>query len=243
MPWPALRNAGLRFLRGQTSLTVAAPGAGKSQWWANYAQRIRVPTLYWSADTDQADVTTRTLAMWLGMEVAEVAENLRDDQWRPWMFSELGDKSDHIDWVFDSSISGKILGERLNAFAEVRGAYPHLAVLDNLSNAIQNPADEYSEIKQVMGQAQNLARATNAHIAVLHHAKGLYDDGTKPIPQSGALQNPFKLPEIGITLYRPNVDRMGVAIVKNRGGKGDPGAQNPIFLQVDFAKAMVHGYE
>ena len=239
MPWPALANHGLRIRRGQTSLTVAAPGAGKSQFWANYAHRIGVPTAYWSADTDQTDVTSRTLAMWLGMGVAEVEDKLHDNYWRSWMFEQLGDRANHIEWVFDSSITGKHLGERLNAFAEVRGEYPHLVVLDNLSNAIANPADEYAEVKVVMGQVQVLARATNAHIAVLHHAKGIYDDGTKPIPQSGGIQNPFKTVEVGLTMHRPDEGRLAVNVVKNRGGKSDPGARFPVYMQVDFAQALV----
>lgn len=242
VPYPALVSAGLRLRRGQTSLTVAAPGVGKSQLWANLAQRMRVPTLYWSADTDQTDVTIRTLAMWLNLSVAEIEEKIDQDWYRDWAFEQLGTRADHVEWVFDSVITGKHAGERLNAFATKHGQYPHLCVLDNLSNAIQDPANEYAEIKQIMTAVQSLGRETRAHMAVLHHAKGEYDGGTKPIPQSGGLQNPFKLPEVGLTLYRPDDDtRLALNLVKNRGGKSDPGAKRPVILPIDFSRARVLG--
>lgn len=242
IPYPALSRAGVRIRRGQTSLTVGAPGAGKSQLWHNLAQRMQVPTLYWSADTDQADVTTRTLAMWLGLTTAEVEEWMADAETRDWMFARLAGRADHIEWVFDSSITGRAAGERLNAFAEVHGQYPSLMVLDNLSNAVGNPADEYAEIKQVMGAAQKLARQTRAHIAILHHAKGAYEDGTKAIPQGGASQNPFKTVELGFTVWRPDPEHLAVSAVKNRGGESDPGANSPINFSIDFSRATVSGF-
>lgn len=243
MPYPVLENAGLRLRRGQTSLTVAAPGVGKSQFWANIAHRSKAPTLYWSADTDQSDITIRSFALHLGLTTKDVEEKLLDDAWREWVFDHLGDSADHIEWVFDSPILGKQVGERAKAFAELHGQYPHLMVLDNLSNAVTNPADEYAEIRLIQTAAQHLARETNTHIAILHHAKGEYDAGNKPIPQSGGLQNPFKIPEVGITMYRPDGDlRLAVNLVKQRGGKSDPAAKHPISLSIDFSRATVLGY-
>jgi RecA-family ATPase len=177
--------------------------------------------------------------MWLGLEVADVEKKILDPAWRTDLFGRLGSRADHIDWVFASHITGKGLGERLNAFAEVRGEYPHLVVLDNMSNCITNPESEYSEIKEMQTAMQGLARQSNAHIAILHHAKGVFDDGQKPIPQSGGLQNPFKIPELGLTLFKPDDNRLGVCRVKDRGGRSDPGAKDPVYLPVDFARASV----
>jgi len=204
---------------------------------------MRVPTLYWSADTDQSDVTIRTLALHTGLTVTEVEAKLTDDWWRQWMFDQVGSKADHIEWVWDSPIAGKVLGERLKAFATVRGQYPHLTVVDNRQNALTG-ADEYAEVKQVQAKIEELAKETKSHIALLHHAKGDYDSGTKPIPQSGGLQNPFKTPAVGLTLYRPDEDnRLAVNIVKQRGGKSDPAAKYPHSLSIDFSRATVLGFK
>src|SRR5262249_24507047 len=154
--------------------------------------------------TDITDVTARTIALHLGMDSDEATDKLIDPWWRSWMFEKLGDRADHIEWIFDSVITGPGAGERLNAFAEVHGQYPHLMVLDNLQNGIETPADEYAQVKEMMTSVQKLARATKAHIAVLHHVKGEYSAGTKPVPLSGGLQNPFAVPEVGLTFYRPD---------------------------------------
>lgn len=242
LPYRALTQRGVRIRPGQTSLTVAAPGAGKSQFWANVAQRMGIPTLFWSADTDQADVTCRTIAMWLGIEATTVERNIVDPGWRKHYFERLEGRADHIEWVFDSAITPVGAAERANAFAEVHGDYPALIVIDNLSNAIGDSEKEYSEVKKVMVAAQLLARETRAHVAVLHHATGAYEDGTKPIPQGGASQNPFKVVELGLTMWRPYPTTLAIGIVKNRGGDSDPGAKNPVLLEADFARATVGGW-
>lgn len=230
----------MKLFEGQTSLTVAAPGAGKSQFWANLVQQMQLPTVYWSADTDQQTVTHRTLQMWLGVD--NVEEKLKDPVLRDDLFTRLRGRSDHIDWVFDSTITDKAVGERLEAFAEVNGRYPSIFVVDNLRNAVEDVDKQGTEIQQIMTAMQKLARETRTHIAVLAHANGKYEDGTMAIPQSGALYNPFATVELGITMYRPRPDALMVNIVKNRSGPSDPKALNARYLQVDFAHAKVHGY-
>jgi hypothetical protein len=243
MPYPALENFGLRLRRGQVSLTVAAPGVGKSQLWNNLAQRMGVPTVYWSADTDQHDVMMRTIALWSGSTTADVERNISEPSWAE-HYGRTLTAGAHVEWVFDSSITPRVVGERMKAFAEVHGQYPHLFVVDNLSNTVQNQADELSEQKEVMVAMQRLARESDAHISILAHAKGVYDSGDKPIPQSGALNNLFKIPETGLTLHRADAagNHLGLNVVKNRGGKADPGAQHPIRFEVDYSRGTVAGF-
>lgn len=241
MPYPQIP---VKLRRGQTSLWVGAPGTGKSQVLQNIAHRMRVPTLLWSADTDQSDVTIRSLALHTGYTVEQVEEYLHDEAWRPFLFERMGTKADHIDWVFDSPITGRHLGERLKAYAQVHGEYPHFTVLDNLSNALTGAKEEHIEVRDILTAVQQLARETKSHIAVAHHATGEYDSGNKPIPQSGGLNKPFKIPEVGLTLYRPDEDnRLAVCVVKQRGGKSDPAARHPVSLSIDFARASVLGFD
>lgn len=222
---------------------MAAPGVGKSQIWLNLAQRIGCPTLYWSADTDSAEVFLRSGAISTGFTTDQIEQYLGSES-AEWITDKIEKQSRHIDFVFDSPITGSMLDQRMAAFATMRGEWPALVVLDNLSNAIQNPADEYAEIRAVQTQAQVVARTTGAHVAILHHAKGEYDSGSKPIPQSGGLQNPFKIPAVGLTAYRPDEDdRIAINLVKLRGGKSDPAARHPITLPIDFSRASLLGYE
>lgn len=243
MPYPQLEKAGLRLRRGQTSLTVAAPGVGKSQLFQNICHRCSEPTLYFSADTDKHDVTARALAMWSGKTTDDIDQMMDDPAWSEWLNDQL-ERSAHVDWVFDSHISAEMVGERLLAFVEKHGEYPHLLVLDNLSNTVTNTADELAEMKAVVTAMQGLARPTLTHVAMLAHAKGEYENGAKPIPQGGALNNLMKFVEVGITLHRADESGMslGVNLVKLRSGNSDPSAKHPIYLDVDLARATVGGY-
>jgi hypothetical protein len=82
----------------------------------------------------------------------------------------------------------------------------------------------------------------NTHIAMLGHVEGKYESGTVPIPKDGVLNKLFKLPEVGLTLYKHGEDRLGVNVVKNRGGPMDPAAKHPILLPVDLSRATVMGF-
>lgn len=241
MPYPALSNRGFWLRRGQTSLTVAAPGVGKSVLWLNLALRMRVPTMIWSADTDQHDVTMRTLALITGYTMGE-AENYLDAGTRGFNPRGLLSRADNISWVFEPDINGVSVQERLRAFAEVHGLYPELVVIDNLSNTVENQSEEYAELRQVTRVMQRIARTTNAHVGMLHHALGEYENGDKPIPQGGALGKLAKIPEQMLTLFRSGEGQMGVAIVKNRSGKADPSGKSPVLLSVDYSRASVYGY-
>jgi hypothetical protein len=234
----------VKFYRGQTSLTIGASGVGKSQLWANLAQRMGVPTIYWSGDSARETVTIRTLAMWTGYTTEQAELYRRDPSWLPHWEQALH-RSRHIDWAFETPIKSKTVGERLWAFAEKHGEFPHLFVVDNLSNTVENISDEMSEQKQVMTKMQELARETGTHIAMLHHPKGEHESGTRPIPKTGSLNNLFKTPEVGLTIHRPSgvEGKLAVSVVKNRGGVDDPLAEHSIGLDVDLGRATIYGFE
>lgn len=242
VPYPALESAGLRLRRGQLSLTVAAPGVGKSQLFQNISHRCGEPTLYWSADTDRHDVTVRAVAMWSGKTTDDVDNILDDPSWGDWPQQQLLHSS-HVEWVFDSHITAEGVKDRLLAFAERHGEYPHLLVIDNLSNTVSDMSDELAEMKAVVTSMQDVARQTGAHVALLAHSKGEYENGSKPIPQGGALNNLMKWAEVGITLHRDeDGKRLGVNLVKLRGGNSDPAAKRPIYLPTNLACATVMGF-
>lgn len=243
MPYPQLAAAQVRMRRGQTSLWIAASGVGKSTVLNNLAQRMGVPTMYWSADTDHNDVLLRTVALWSGTTTDEVEQQLHEPAWRAYHDKHMQSAA-HIDWIFDAAITPPLVGERIKAFAELHGEYPHLAVIDNLSNTVQDQDDKWSEQEAVMVAMQRLARETQAHIAVLAHVKGEYEGGMKPIPKSGSLNNMFRTVELGVTLHQASDDgtRLGLNAVKNRSGKPDPAAKNAIVLEADFSRATIRGW-
>lgn len=236
IPYLALDASGLRLRRGQVSLWVAAPGVGKSMLALNMGIRMGVPTIYWSADTDQHDVMMRALGVLTKNDTAKIDEWYQDNV--TYYDNELAKVE--IEWVFDSAIPAKRVAERLQAFAEVRGEYPHLVVLDNLSNAVEHQEQELAQQKEFIVEVQRLARFTRAHFAILAHAEGKYDDQVTPIPMSGVYNKLAKLPEVVLTLHRADMlgKKLAVNVVKHRGGKA-AGIQHPTLLDVDYATAFV----
>ena len=242
LPQPLI-NAGLRLREGQLSLTVAGPGVGKSMFWLNLAYYTGLPTLYWSADTDQHDVLARTQAYWSGLGAAEIERNSNDPQWVRWL-SDAIQPAKNVEWVFEPTITAEGFNLRRKAFAEVHGMWPRLIVVDNLRNVVQDQTQERQDQLAFMLAAQKLARDTRAHVAVLAHAEGQYDNGTKPIPLTGVLNKTTKEPEVVLTLFHADEagTELGLVIAKQRGGKADPAAHSPIRLKAGFETATVQGF-
>jgi hypothetical protein len=67
--WDALDEKGTRFLRGQLCLICAGPGTGKSAFVLTYAPLAKVPTLYFSADSDAFTQLSRSLSILTGWSI------------------------------------------------------------------------------------------------------------------------------------------------------------------------------
>jgi hypothetical protein len=240
-PYKALAARGLYFRPGQASLTVAAPGVGKSLFWLNYALRAGQPCLYLSGDTDRHDVTIRLLAATSGYENSQ-CEQFAGGGVAGFDPAALLRHADHIQWVFDASLPAEYIVERLAAYREMHGEYPALVVIDNLRNTIDGD-DEFREMRQATVAIQKLARLTGSHVATLAHATGEYENGDKPIPQGGVAGKLSKDPEAVITLYRYGQGQLGVIVAKNRSGRPDPAAQAPIVLNIDYSRSSLYGFE
>jgi replicative DNA helicase len=72
---------GLSFRRGQFCLLAGAPGTGKTVVATNIAVRTPVPTLYFSADSDEWTVRMRTSSILSGSMLDDVEQNLGDEAW------------------------------------------------------------------------------------------------------------------------------------------------------------------
>lgn len=231
----------IRFRRGQLSLIAAAPGGGKSSlatWLAvrmAYSQDRGVPTLYISADCDHATVGASVLAGIMDIPLEEAELLIGEDD--PEAFQALDDVADHIWWGFKPSPSIEDITDELQAFCYVYGDYPHLIVVDNLMD-INEPGEEYSRYNAIIPALVEAARNTNAHVMLLHHTVGEYQDGNIPIPRSGIKHKVSEKPRLVLTLFQPEVGVMGVRVVKNTSGPSNTKAQ----LGVDVAWQPERGW-
>jgi replicative DNA helicase len=230
LPFVGLQRLGFRLGRGQVGMIAAAPGVGKSALAAQVAQMAGLPTLYESPDTDAWTMTVRTMALNSGHPQDYVRMCVegghRDDSLDLALW-----ESRHVHFSFDSFSTAEIKDDVL-AYAVIHGAYPELIVVDTLLNIAGTGDDEHRQQAKAMEEFHALAQMTGAHVLVLHHVTGSYDDGDKPVPLGGLVNKLSKLPAQILTLYTRGSD-VYACPVKNRQGKADPSAQMQVRLHFD----------
>jgi len=232
---------GIRHRRGQVSLVAAASGGGKSAYATHVAvhSRPKIPTLYCSADSDKVTLGTRVAASILNQRVDEVEGLLRAGDPATWRVVDEG--TDHIWFYWDANPSVEDIQNEAVAYAYEMGEWPHLIVVDNLINIDSQGEAGHVQKDSVMHWLQQLANLTNAHVLVLHHVTGQYEDGLIPIPKSGLLDKVAKRPRLVLTLYRVSEIALGVRVVKNSSGRMDPAGNYGPDLAINFEKAWMKG--
>jgi DnaB-like helicase C terminal domain len=237
--FPSLDRKGTRLLRGQLCLVCAGPGTGKSAFVLTYALKARVPTLYFSADSDAFTQLTRSVSVLTGWSMDRSSALIREGNLDPAAVAAL----DNIPIMFkyDASPSISQIEDPLEAFVQKYGDYPALVVIDNITNIRMDSSDgdddPFSGLEGLMDYLHDMARKTGACVVGLHHVTGPYNDANKPIPLSGIKGQIGRVPELVLTMYRiPSEfghDSLNVSTVKNRAGKQDASGQSYISLDFD----------
>lgn len=233
--WPSLERRGAKFLRGQLALICAGPGTGKSALVLTYALKAKVPTLYFSADSDAFTQLSRSLSILTGLPMDQTTDLVRN--------GSLGDAEEEFEAIpirFNYSASPSVaqIEASMRSYEEVYGDYPALVVVDNVTNVRtggDHDEDPFSGLEALMDELHVMARFTGACVIGLHHVTGGYNDADRPIPLSGVKGQIARVPEMVLTLHKVSEqlgpDSLRVSTVKNRGGKSDPSGADYIALE------------
>lgn len=234
--YPELTAAGVAFRRGQVSLIVSAPGQGKSVIAQNLAMKAKVPTLYMSADTDWDTMYTRGIAMVLpDWSLAQVEATARDSGPPP-VLAEY----DHVKWVWDDNPTTQVIWECCDLMALTHGEYPHLIVLDTITNiADEEGRDGAGAWEASLVFAAGLAKRTGAHVMCLHHLTGDFDNGDRAPTQGAVRGKVSKLPSMILGIYTPIAGIMGVTVIKNRRGRASTQGTVCVELVADFSMMRI----
>lgn len=233
--WDALEQKGTHLRRGQLCLVCAGPGTGKSAFVLSYALRSKVPTMYFSADSDPFTQLSRSLSILSGWSLEKSTRAVRAAD-----LCELGPVLDEIPIRFNykASPSLDVIEESLEAYNALYEDYPALIVVDNITNVRTDAGDgddPFSGLEALMDYLHEMARETGSCVVGLHHVTGPHNDGDKPIPLSGIKGQIGRVPELILTLHRVSdsyqSDALNVSTVKNRGGKSDPSGNDFASLQ------------
>ena len=237
--WNDLENKGIKFRRGQVCMVAAAPNAGKSMFALVYAIKSKVPTLFFSADTDVATVMLRATAHVSGHTQQTVEKQMAFDANA---YSKNLEDISHIQWVFDSSPNLDDIEDEIKAYIELYGVAPQLIIIDNLMNVVAESDNEWAGLRQIMMELHDMARKTEACVIVLHHVSEQteYGPGTEPPHRRSIHGKVSQLPALILTLgYDPLGKNLRVAAVKNRFGQHQADGKDYAQLLVDFASCQI----
>lgn len=237
--WKNFGYKSIQFRRGQVVMVAGAPNSGKSMLALVYAVQAKVPTLFFSADTDSTTVMIRTAAHLSGHVQATVEQNLRanPNYYAKW----LGDTK-HISWVFDSSPTLDDLEMEIKAYIELYGVAPELIVIDNLMNVAAETDNEWAGLREIMMNLHDMARKTEACVVVLHHVSEASEYGsvTNPPARRAIHGKVSQLPAVILTLgYDPTQGVLRVAPVKNRFGPHQADGSDWASLFVNFSACKI----
>lgn len=237
--WPSLKEAQIRFRRGQVCMVAAAPNAGKSMFALVYALKADVRTLFFSADTDTTTVMMRAASHLSGNSQLTVENNLNaSSKW----YDKHFDKMKNIQWVFDSSPSLDDIESEIKAYIELYGAAPELIVIDNLMNIAAETDNEWAGLRSIMMELHDMARHTEACVLVLHHVSehSEYGQGMNPPPRRAIHGKVAQLPSLILTMgYDPFSKHLRIAVVKNRFGPHAADGSVSVPLAVDYAHCQI----
>ena len=221
--------------RSEISMFAGVPGVGKSTLALAMALRMRVPTLYISADTTAHTMAMRLASMISGKNQTDVEHLMSID---PGWTTAVLSKASHIVWSFESSPTLLDISEEVEAFEELWGCPPEAIFIDNLMDIATDGGEEFASMRAVMKELKYLARITNAAIIVLHHtSEGVMGNPTQP---RSALQGKVaQIPALICTLGVVGTS-MAISPVKNRYGRADANANlmcwlafNPEYMFMD----------
>ncbi|MFE0773899.1 AAA family ATPase [Streptomyces sp. NPDC058861] len=217
----------VEFRRGELSIVAAAAGTGKSLLASNLAIQSNVPTIYWSADSNAATQVTRATAILTGEDVKLIKRALREDRFT--VYEDALSQRWWLRFVYDARPTPDDMELVLDCYREVFGTFPHLVVVDNLTNVDTAGADSAGDhalaLEGLCDYFNEMARETGAHVMAMHHVVGEYADGLKPIPQSGLKGKVSRVPSLILTIHK-EIDGMDsrllhISPVKNREGFED----------------------
>lgn len=213
-------------------MTVLAGPSGsmKTLTALNVAMNIKVPTLYFSSDSDEYTMATRLLSRITSTPSQETGGWIRS---RKDFAAQVLKETSHVRWCFDSAPSIETLWLNLEAFHEVHGSFPHMTVIDILMDIDDGSGEVTQNYWTTMAKLKDLARESKTALVIAHHTSESAKGGEPP-PKSALMGKISQLPVMVITLWGDSVNgTLDLAIVKNRMGKDDSLGGYGFRMQVD----------
>lgn len=223
-PWGIFAQHKITFRRGTINMIAGPPGSMKTTLMLNIVRMMgdRVPTLYFSSDSDDFTVASRSLSMLTGETTDQSEFRVMNQEQAAY---EKLKEFNHIRWDFTSSPTVEGMIEEAEAYREIFGTYPHHTVID-IAMDVDCPGVAEQNYWTLFALLKDEARRQESCFTVLHHTSESAKGGSPP-PSSAIMGKATQSQALVLTLWgdshRGTID---VAAVKNRFGPQDKMAQN-----------------
>src|SRR5690606_32266550 len=211
-------------------MIAGRPGSQKSGFALWWAARLGLPTLYLSADMTPFEASSRLAGMYLAEPIEHVEYLLGNEEGQGKVDRAL--RKSKIHFAFESPITWQNLEQEIDAYVEVFNSFPGIIVVDNLMDLADAESD-YTVQMQAIQMLTAMCRDTGSTVFLLHHTTdNSYVDSAMPQPRREIKNKLGEKPNAVFTVAldsETNMFRIGV--VKNRNGRQDPEAKNPVLLR------------
>lgn len=232
--WQSLADAGIIFRRGELVLIAAGPGTAKSALTLTQALKSMIPSYIFSADSNAYTQLSRGISILMDWDMESSSkEALKKD-----LSDEVMETMSAIPLRLDYEAAPSIdhMEQQLESYWELFGEYPAIIVVDNVTNVDKmspTDGDPFSGLEGLMDYLHTMARNTGACVFALHHVNGEYSNGDKPIPLNGIKGQIHRVPEMVLTIWKPEPGVLGVSKVKLRGGEADQSGETWVPLRFE----------
>jgi len=237
--WEAER---IRIRRQSVHVWAGPSAAFKSMTMMNAIMNMKVPTIYFSTDSDDSTMASRMLGILTGVSSEETESWLNPNSAHLPRATELLAPYDYIRWDFAPGLSLDDVWNGAYAYATMEGCWPDQIVIDIVSDLyLQGHKDEWSMLKELMRQGKIIARETGAAVHLVHHVSDAWHPtANAPVPSKGDVLGKVSSIPVLMMNFAPGQDgEILAACVKNRFAKCDPTGRTYLRMAVNPATARV----
>ena len=233
---PAFRDIyarGAHPRRGELVMIVGRPGSQKSGFALYWTATMNLPTLYFSADMNGFQYSSRLAGIMGGYTTEQCERMMRGSRTEQ---EQLLRSVEGLNMIssFETPIRWESISYQLEAYVELHNAYPEVMVFDNLMD-FEGGESDYSLQMENLQILDEMKRETGSTIIVLHHATDKGDSAKKdprmPPPRNEVKGGLAEKPELVFGVGFDPGGYLNVAVLKNRNGPCDPSAGDYVRLK------------
>lgn len=241
-PFPSWEERRIRVRRSSVHVWAGPSASFKTMTMMNAVMNMKVPTIYFSTDSDEATMASRMLAIVTGTTAEQCEGWLNPNSSHLERAAQLLAPYDYIRWDFAPSLTLDDIWNGVFAYATMEGCWPDQIVVDIVSDVyMEGHKDEWSMLKELMRQGKMLARETGAAVHLVHHVSDAWHPtAERPVPSKGdVLGKVSGIPVLMMNFAPGGEGEILAACVKNRFAKCDPSGRTFIRMSVNPETAKV----